>query len=173
MCLSKEVELSEVIDILKEKLDGGGSVTFTPHGTSMEPMLRDGKDIVVLEKPKSRLQLFDVALYQRDSGVYVLHRVVDYEPDGSYIMCGDNQIRRERGVRGDAIIAVMTSFHRKGKVYQPNSLRYRFYINFWHFTRLPRHAYRGVKSRVMKLFGITPKSKDSKKKKKDSNSDEA
>ena len=162
MCLNKEVALDDVIEILKEKLDSGGSVTFTPNGTSMEPMLRDGKDIVVLQKPKGRLHLFDVALYRRDSGIYVLHRVLDFDKEGGYTMCGDNQFVREKGIRDDQIIAVLTAFHRKGKPYTVYSVRYRCYVNFWYYTRIPRHYYQASKSRFMKLFGITPKKKKKK-----------
>ena len=163
MCLNKEVALSDVIDILNEKLESGGSVTFTPNGTSMLPMLRDGKDAVFLSKPEGRLHLFDVALYQRDNGQYVLHRVIDFMRDGTYVMCGDNQFAREKGIRDDQIIAVVTAFTRKGKPYTPFSLRYRTYINFWYYTRPVRRIYRAVKSRVIKYFGIQPKEKKEEK----------
>ena len=82
-------------------------------------------------------------------------------------MCGDNQFAKEKGIRDDQIIAVMTSFVRKGKPYKINSLRYRTYVNFWYYTRIFRRVFRGGKSRVYKLFGITPKPKSEKKKKKD------
>ena len=183
MSLNKEVALDEVMEIMREKLESGGTVTFTPNGISMEPMLRDGKDVVVLKKPGGRLKLFDVPLYRRDNGHYVLHRVIDFGKDGNYIMCGDNQFAKEKGIRDvmcgdnqfakekgirdDQIIAVMTSFVRKGKPYKINSLRYRTYVNFWYYTRIFRRVYSGGKRRVFKLFGITPKPKSERKKKKD------
>ena len=71
----------------EEKLETGGLVTFNPKGTSMLPMLRDGDDTVVLSKPKGRLHLFDLPLYRRKDGSYVLHRVVNFGSDGSYTMC--------------------------------------------------------------------------------------
>ena len=46
---NKEIQLEDVIQIIKEKLNSGGTVTFTPHGTSMYPMLRNGEDVVVLK----------------------------------------------------------------------------------------------------------------------------
>lgn len=159
--------MDDVIEIMIEKLNSGGTVTFTPNGTSMEPMLRDGKDVVVLKKQNGRLHLFDVPLYVRDNGQYVLHRVIDFCRDGSYVMCGDNQFAKEKGVRDDQIIAVMTAFYRKGKPYTIVSIRYRFYINLWYYTRPFRHVYRSGKSRTMKLLGITPKPKSEKKKKKE------
>lgn len=65
MFLNKEVGLDDVMQIIAEKLEAGGSVTFNPKGTSMLPMLRDGDDTVVLSKPKGRLHLFDLPLYRR------------------------------------------------------------------------------------------------------------
>ena len=49
----------------------------------MLPMLRDGEDVVVLKGTGGkRLRLFDVPLYRRDNGQYVLHRVLDFCRDG-------------------------------------------------------------------------------------------
>ena len=148
MCLNKETTLDAVIDIILEKLESGGTVTFTPNGTSMLPMLRDGKDVVVLKKPQGRLHLFDVPLYRRNNGQYVLHRVIDFGKDGSYVMCGDNQFAKEKGIKDEQILAVVSGFFRKGKAYQINSLRYRAYVNFWYYTRIIRRAYRAGKSRL-------------------------
>ena len=68
MSLNKEVGLDDVMQIIAEKLEAGGLVTFNPKGTSMLPMLRDGDDTVVLSKPKGRLHLFDLPLYRRKDG---------------------------------------------------------------------------------------------------------
>lgn len=161
--MSKEFELSDVIEIISEKLENGGTVTFTPNGTSMLPMLRDGEDVVVLKKPTGRLHLFDVPLYRRPSdGHFVLHRVVDFMRDGSYILCGDNQFHKERGIYDKDIIGVMTSFTRKGKSYTPETLRYRIYINFWYYTRPFRHIYRFSSTKAKRFLGIEDKPKKDK-----------
>lgn len=158
-----EVALDDVIDIMVEKINAGGTVTFTPNGTSMLPMLRDGEDIVMLEKPpEGRLHLFDVPLYKRDSGAYVLHRIIDFDPDGSYVLCGDNQFRKEHGIRDENIIAVMTAFIRKGVVYRPNYFRYRVYVNFWYYTRPFRGLFRLGKRAFRKVFPKTEEEADNK-----------
>ena len=156
--MSKEFELGDVIDIITEKLEKGGTVTFTPNGTSMLPMLRDGEDVVVLKKPNGRLRLFDVPLYRRPSdGHFVLHRVIDFQNDGGYVLCGDNQFHKERGIYDKDIIGLMTSFTRKGKSYTPESVRYRTYINFWYYTRPFRRAYRSTATKTKRLLGISDK----------------
>ena len=56
--MNKEVQLADTIEIIKEKLDSGGTVTFTPNGTSMLPLLRDGEDVVVLSKTRRQTPSF-------------------------------------------------------------------------------------------------------------------
>lgn len=134
---NREIQLEDVIQIIKEKLNSGGTVTFTPHGTSMYPMLRSGEDVVVLKKPEGRLNYLDVALYQRGNGDFVLHRVIGFNKDGSYIFCGDNQFYKERGITDDKIIGVVTAFYRKGKHYTDESLSYRLYRSAWEYLKAP------------------------------------
>lgn len=158
MCLnSKKIEFDDVIDIMREKLNNGGTITFTPKGTSMEPMLRDGKDIVVLAKPKGRLNMLDVALYRRDDGAYIMHRVIDVDDKGCYVFCGDNQFAKEKGIREDQIIGIMTCFIRKGTTYYADSILYKLYSNYIYRTRLSRRGYKAGKRKVVKLFGLDKK----------------
>ena len=164
MCSSKEAQLSDLIDIIIEKLEMGGTVTFTPHGESMLPMLRDGEDVVVLSKPKGRLHLFDIPLYRRKDGSFVLHRVIDFQRDGSYVLCGDNQFYKERGIKDSDVIAVVTAFYRKGKPYTTNFFLYRAYINFWYYTRPFRRIYKFGKRKTFSFLGVKPKEKKDKKK---------
>lgn len=163
MCLNKEIALDAIIDIIKEKLQSGGTVTFTPNGESMLPMLRDGKDVVVLAKPRVRLRLYDVALYQRDNGQYVLHRVIDFDSDGSYVMCGDNEFHREHGIRDSQIIGVVIAFHRKGTPYRADSLRYRLYITLMYHSRVFRRAYKYAKRKKEAIFGSKKNEKNKEK----------
>lgn len=133
--LVKQVAIEDIIGIMTEKLNNGGRVTFTPRGKSMLPMLRDGEDVVILEKPKGRLRMFDVPLYKRKDGSYILHRVVSNDSQGNYVLCGDNQTVYEYGVTDDDIIGVVVAFIRKGKLYQITSLKYRMYVSLWYYVR--------------------------------------
>ena len=160
--MSKEVAIDDVIDIMVEKLNSGVTVTFSPKGKSMLPMLRDGEDVVVLSKPDGRLHLFDIPFYKRSNGSYVLHRIVNFDADGSYVLCGDNQFVLEHGIKDSDIIGVVTAFYRKGKAYSVNSFSYRLYVNFWFYTRFFRHSYRYGTNKVSKLFGKGNKKSDEK-----------
>ncbi len=141
------------MDLMLEKLNQGGTVTFSPGGTSMLPMLRDGEDAVILAKPKGRLHLYDLPLYRRPDGSFVLHRVVDFSTDGSYVMCGDNQFVKEYGIKDENIVAVVTAFYRKGKSYNLDSISYRIYIKFWAYSKPFRRIYHALKRRAVRLAG--------------------
>ncbi len=134
---------------MKEQLENGKTVSFVPKGNSMRPMLRDGEDMVLLKKPEGRLRLFDVAFYfRRETGKYVIHRVVGFKKDGSYVMLGDNNITKEYNIFPEDIIAVMTAFYRKGKMYTVHHLGYRIYYNLLYYIRPFRRIYGTVKCRM-------------------------
>lgn len=158
--LNKETIFDDVMPIIVEKLDAGGTVTFNPCGTSMLPMLRDGDDTVVLTKPKGRLHLFDLPLYRRKDGKYVLHRVVNFGSDGSYTMCGDNQFTTEKGITDDDIIGVVTAFYRKGKEYTVNSKKYKAYLEFMFYSKPFRRVIRAVSTRAKRVLGMMSVKKD-------------
>jgi len=128
--------MKDLIPLLKEQLENGKAVTFIPQGKSMEPMLKGGKDVVMLKKPQGRLRLFDVSLYyRRETDRYVIHRVVGFKPDGSYVMCGDNNFEKEYNITDDDIIGVVTGFYHKGNMKSIDSFTYRMYCNFWYYFR--------------------------------------
>ena len=72
----------------EEILARDGVLVYKTRGVSMEPMLAQGRDLVVIRVPSSRPGKNDVALYRRGES-YVLHRVIDVR-DGYYLMRGDN-----------------------------------------------------------------------------------
>ena len=143
--------IEALMPIVRERLDAGQSVKLSPRGVSMRPMLREGKDSVLLSPPPQRLKKYDIPLYRRSDGKYVLHRIVKAR-DGVYTCVGDNQCRREHGVRHESVIAVVTAFNRAGKDCSVESFSYRLYCHAWHWTRLPRHAVRFVCRRIKRLF---------------------
>ncbi len=143
MCSGKTIDLKELVPLFEEQLDRGKTVSFVPRGTSMKPMLGDGTDMIVLKKPGEKLRLNDVALYYRvETDKYVVHRVVGFEKDGSYIMLGDNNMQKERNIPMSDVVGVVTSFYHKGKMYSVNHPIYRLYCDFWYYTRPIRYAWR-------------------------------
>ena len=98
----------------EELLQEDGRLVYRTRGVSMEPMLRQNRDLVVIEVPASRLKKYDVALYRRGTS-YVLHRVIGVKRD-HYLIRGDNTYALET-VPDSAVLGVLTAFQRKGKKY--------------------------------------------------------
>ena len=94
---------------LKEK----GVYIGKTAGNSMRPLIEEDKDTVVIVPPEFPLKKLDVPLYKR-GGKYVLHRIV-HVGKNSYITCGDNCVRFERGITPDKIVGVLCGFYHNGK----------------------------------------------------------
>ena len=139
-----------MIPLIEERIKSGGNVSFTPMGISMYPMLRNGRDSVVLSPVPDRIKKYDVILYRRAGGQYVLHRVVG--TGKSYTCIGDNQYQKEKGIDPAQVIALVTSFTRKGKKYSVDGFGYKLYSRVWHYTRSPRRALRRVKRALRSLI---------------------
>ena len=133
-------QLDELMPLIREQLAAGRTVRFSPRGTSMLPMIRQGIDSVVLSPLPERLKKYDLPLYQRDNGQYVLHRIV--KAGQTYTCIGDNQFEEEMGLRDDQMIAVVTAFDRNGQNHSVAELSYRAYCRFWHCSRPVRLFWR-------------------------------
>ena len=146
----RKIKLDDAIFLIREQLDNGQTVTFSPNGISMLPFLKEGRDTVTLSLPAGKLKKYDVALYQRKNGQYVLHRVVKVKED--YTFVGDNQFALENGVSQDQIIAVCTSFVRNGKRISANDPYWRVWAIFWHYSRFARHVFVAARNRMSRLL---------------------
>ena len=135
----------------EEELEKSGKLVYTTVGVSMRPLIRQDRDISIIEKPKARLKKYDVALYKRPNGQYVLHRVVKVCDDG-YVILGDNCLRKEYGIKEEQIIGVLTSLVRKGKEVDFNSFGYRFYSRFWYAVYPVRVIFMRVRSLLGRLY---------------------
>ena len=136
--------------LIRETLAAGQNVVFSPKGTSMLPMLRQGMDSVTLSSVVGRLKKYDLPLYQRENGQYVLHRVIDV--GDTYTCIGDNQFILEQGVRHEQIIAVVTKFSRDGREISVSSVGYQIYCRVWAFSRPVRHLALRIRNRLCRML---------------------
>ncbi len=113
---SKSVTFNDIYPIIKEQLELNGEVRFKPRGTSMLPLIRQGKDEVIVKKLGGNLNKFDIVFYCRKNGDFVLHRFIGFDKNGGYIMRGDNQTFKEYGISNDNIIGVVKSVVRGGEL---------------------------------------------------------
>lgn len=112
-------------EIVRER----GYYITAPKGTSMFPLLNSKCSITVV-KPQLPLKKYDVALYKRKSGEFVLHRVMGRNSQG-YIFCGDNQWRLEEGIEESQIVATLQEWYKKNKKHTTEDTGYQRYVRFW------------------------------------------
>ena len=133
----------------EEILSRDGRLIYKTRGVSMQPMLYQNRDLVIIETFEGRLKPYDVALYRRGKQ-YVLHRVLSLG-DGVYYIRGDNTYTIETVPEGN-VLGVLTGFVRKGKQHQVTEPGYRFYSRFWHFIYPLRLFRLRMRSRFKKLL---------------------
>ena len=130
MAEHKEFSLAEYDETIRLVLESGGEFTIFPKGTSMLPIIVQGRDSVTLVKRDGNLRRGDIAFYLRDNGQYVLHRVIKAE-NGHYTMCGDNQLAPETGIDNCRIIGIVNRITRNGKALTDRTFSYRVYRFVW------------------------------------------
>lgn len=120
-----QVPMQELIKVIRLQLETAGRANLAVTGYSMLPKLRENRDTVILKPVGGQLKPGEIALFQRENGSYVLHRVIAVTMDG-YQFCGDNQAQPEL-VRQDQLTAVVTGYIRNGKEYTDRGLWDRLY----------------------------------------------
>ena len=114
---------------LTEELRENGMYASNTSGTSMRPLLRHHRDVVILTVPSEEVKKYDVVLYPGKSGKYILHRVIGRKGD-TLIIRGDNTYVKEFVDKAE-IMAVLTAFNRGGKRHTCEELGYRVYSRIW------------------------------------------
>lgn len=99
-------------------------------GDSMIPLIKQGRDLMVIKALKRPPKKYDAVLYKRENGNYIMHRIVGKNSDG-FILCGDNQYDKEYGIKNEQILGLLTGVIRDGKEIKTDSYAYKFYAFFW------------------------------------------
>ena len=128
-----------------------GKIIYTNVGDSMMPFIKEGRDVLVIEATDGRLQKYDVPLYKRQSGQYVLHRI-HRVTDKGYVTCGDNRAARERYVLPEEVIGVLTGVIRAGKEIGRDSLTFKLYAHLGCDTYFIRFIVGKIRALFRRLF---------------------
>lgn len=151
--MNKCVAMSKLAPLMAEALNNGKEVIFTVTGNSMMPMLRHRRDKVCLVKPQEQpLKKYDIPLFLRRDGKYILHRIVARKPEG-YVITGDNQTILEYPVSHSQVIGVVKGFWRNGKYVSCGDIGYRAYCRVWVFLYLVRWIFLKGKRLLKKAVG--------------------
>ena len=117
--------IKTIADVIREK----GYYVTRPKGTSMFPMLREDRNEICVVRADD-ISAYDVVLYVRDNGAYVLHRIIGIDASG-YVCCGDNQWIPEHGVRRGQIIGRLDRWYKGDREYTVRDKAYLRYVKFW------------------------------------------
>ncbi len=124
---------------IEEILAAGGQCRLWVTGTSMVPFLRHGKDAVILTAMVQPPRRGDLLFYRRRGGQVILHRIHRLCPDGTFLLCGDNQVGLEPVAPGQ-VIGCVHAIERQGKQLSPRNLLWRSLSHIWmglYFMRPP------------------------------------
>ena len=125
-----KIDTKEYVSNLKRLIDDGHEVVITVAGWSMEPLLRNGRDRVLLRNPTDLLKRGDIVFYQRKNGQFVLHRIFKIRNEGYYMM-GDRLIDLEGPIEADAIFAIVTEVERNGRWISTDAFCWKFICGAW------------------------------------------
>ena len=136
-----------MVDIRKE-LEEKGIYASKTLGNSMEPMLVQGRDTVIIKKPEFPLKKFDIPVYRRKDH-YTMHRIVKVSASG-YVICGDNRPDKEYDITDKDILGVMAGFYQGDRYIEAGSAE---------DLRYARKACRSYPVRALKYFLFKAKRK--------------
>ena len=111
----------------EEELERTGYLVYTNKGVSMMPLLREGRDVMIIRARRTGFQRNDAVIFKRDNGQYVLHRITKRLPDGRYFIIGDHCIGGEL-VQEDHILGVLSEVRRDGRTIRVTDFGYRLYV---------------------------------------------
>ena len=131
----KVFETETYIDSLMEIVNAGHEVPLVVVGHSMEPFLIHERDSVLLAPICDSLKKGDIALFKRQDGQYILHRIYKINQDGYYFV-GDNQniCDIEGPIRREQICAVVYKARRHGIEIQEKDFIWRLFSREWRWA---------------------------------------
>ena len=140
----------------EEQLSRNGFLLKQTKGVSMEPMLRQYEEESLIRALDREPRKYDVVLFKRSGGEYVLHRVIGREGD-TFLIRGDNCMGTER-VKREQILGILEGFYR-GETYvncatDREYLRYSRRIVASFPLRMARSRVRSLGSAVLRKLHI-------------------
>ncbi len=136
---------------LKEALRIHGFAVVQGKGTSMLPLIANSRDRMCIKPLAREPKKYDVLVYSNAHGI-IAHRALKCEKDGTIIMCGDNQIKKER-IHKDSVIGCVDGILRGEKYIDfSKPLWYKIYVRLWCASLFLRRCALFVLRRTSKTY---------------------
>ena len=103
----RRLDTDAYVSALRDLVNEGKECRLLISGSSMAPFLVHERDSIIFSKPQRELQRGDMVFYQRETGQFVMHRILHVKPEGLYIV-GDAQTEIEGPVNPSQVFAVVT-----------------------------------------------------------------
>lgn len=107
---------------IEQELKENGIYISKTQGDSMYPMLKEGRDRVIIKIPEFPLKKYDIPVYRRN-GHYTMHRIVRIR-HGKYVIRGDNRFRNEYDICDSDIVGVLAAVIQNGEIIDITDERY-------------------------------------------------
>lgn len=139
---------------IEEEIAEGHSVRFRLKGCSMFPLLRDGRDEVVLYPcTDEELRVMDVVLFKYN-GTHTLHRIIRRDGSRLYMRGDGSFIAREQCEVADVIGKVRFVIRPSGRVLSVNDWRWRLPSMLWQKTGIFRNPLLRILHRLVKCNSL-------------------
>jgi signal peptidase I len=146
------VKSKELFLVIKEILNQGGKARITVTGMSMYPFLRQYIDSVELSPTCfNSIRRGDIVMINRDSGYYVMHRVLKKENNHFYIV-GDAQQWIEGPLRPDQLVAIITTVWRGNKLISCSKVWWQLLSCIWIYLLPVRYMIMNTYSKLRQLI---------------------
>lgn len=138
MNMAKTVSNTLFFSWVEEEIAKGNEVRFKLKGVSMSPLVRDGKDDVILVPCKSEeLKPMDVVLF-RYQGKHLLHRIIRRKEDWLWIQGDGSFVAVEQCKVQDVVGKVDRICRPSGRVVSVDSRQWRWLSRMWRFSDVLR-----------------------------------
>ncbi len=131
-----------------QRIANNERVRFRAKGNSMLPMIRDGRDEIIIEKTNEHsFQKGRLLLVQLSDERFVLHRVKKAD-DRHLLLQGDGNLSFVEACTPSDVIAEATTVIRNGIAIRVDSFRWNAYRYLWPSSYLLRRVALGVYRRI-------------------------
>ena len=114
-------KMADIWPLAEAALLSGGCFRLWQRGQSMLPLLREGRDSVLLTAPDD-IRLYDILLVRAPNGRFLLHRAIALDSE-TVTLAGDALTEIEGPFPRALVLARVATVYRDEKVYDPRSRR--------------------------------------------------
>lgn len=112
----KSINNDDLVNLMVNVFQKGGSLRFCASGASMWPFIRNGDIITLMPSRKKNLENGDIVAFVSDNNnKLTIHRIIA-KRDNSYLIKGDNTSSPDGWVQNEKILGVVAEIEHNGRI---------------------------------------------------------